>query len=189
MFGTFNRDKAHEVQHLLGEGFRVLTCHDFPALKEVEETGDTLEANALLKVTGYHQATGLPTFADDTGLEVDALGGAPGVYAARYAGPAATYQDNVQKLLRELAGASKRSARFRTVIAWVEAEREARFFEGILAGSIGDAPAGAGGFGYDPVFIPEGSSRTLAAYSLAEKNEVSHRAKAVRALVSFLRAL
>lgn len=189
LFGTFNLDKAHEVAAALGEGFVLRTCRDVPGLAEADETGSTLQANARIKAEAYHKASGLPTFADDTGLEVAALGGAPGVYSARYAGPTATYEDNVRHLLKNLGQATDRSARFRTVIAYVVPGEAPRYFEGVLPGTIGHFPVGEGGFGYDPVFIPEGSARTLAEYSLAEKNQISHRGRAVQQLVAYLRAL
>lgn len=188
LFGTFNTDKAREVQAALGPGFVLRTCRDVPGLGEVDETEPTLQGNALLKARTYAEASGLPTFADDTGLEVAALGGAPGVYSARFAGPTASYADNVRKLLDELGTATDRSARFRTVIAYYLAGQKPRYFEGILPGTIAYFAEGEGGFGYDPVFIPQGDRRTLAAYRLEEKNAISHRGQALRKLIEFLNA-
>jgi XTP/dITP diphosphohydrolase len=151
---------------------------------EVEETEPTLEGNARLKARAVAAATELPALSDDTGLEVDALGGAPGVHTARYSGPNATYEDNVVKLLADLEGVDDRRARFRTVIALVTPGGEELVAEGVLDGSIGSVPRGGGGFGYDPVFVVD--DRTLAELSSAEKHSISHRARALRALVDLL---
>jgi XTP/dITP diphosphohydrolase len=151
---------------------------------EVEETEPTLEGNARLKARAVAAATELPALSDDTGLEVDALGGAPGVHTARYSGPNATYEDNVVKLLADLEGVDDRRARFRTVIALVTPGGEELVAEGVLDGSIGSVPRGSGGFGYDPVFVVD--DRTLAELSSAEKHSISHRARALRALVDLL---
>ncbi|GIU92226.1 MAG: non-canonical purine NTP pyrophosphatase [Acidimicrobiia bacterium] len=179
-----NPDKIAEVedilmgQGLVGELVRGLTWADVP------ETGATLEENALLKARAVSRETGLPALADDTGLEVVALGGRPGVYSARYAGEDATYADNVSKLLAEMAAAVDRRARFRTVVALVEPSGETWTAEGVLAGEITREPRGDGGFGYDPVFEVEG--RTLAELTPEEKNRISHRARALRALAERL---
>jgi len=182
---TLNRDKAAELHALLAlPGVELMPLADWPGATAPEETGDTLLANARIKARAAVALTGLPAIADDTGLEVDALNGAPGVHAARYAGPDARYADNVARLLRELAGvpAERRTARFRTVCvaAWPDG-RELNS-EGALEGAIIEFPRGANGFGYDPVFVPAGGMRTYAELTDAEKNEVSHRARAVRAL-------
>jgi XTP/dITP diphosphohydrolase len=158
---------------------------------DVEETGDTLLDNARLKARALVAATGLPAVADDTGLEVAALGGAPGVHTARYAGPGATYEDNVAKLLGAMAGLSgaDRRARFATVVvaAWPDGRELAA--EGVVDGRIAASPAGDGGFGYDPVFVPdEGDGRTFAEMAPAEKHALSHRGRAVRAWAERLRA-
>jgi|FLYL01.1.fsa_nt_gi XTP/dITP diphosphohydrolase len=179
-----NPDKIAEVedilmgQGLVGELVRGLTWADVP------ETGATLEENALLKARAVSRETGLPALADDTGLEVVALGGRPGVYSARYAGEDATYADNVSKLLEEMAAAVDRRARFRTVVALVEPNGETWTAEGVLEGEITRGPRGDGGFGYDPVFEVEG--RTLAELTPEEKNRISHRARALRALAERL---
>jgi XTP/dITP diphosphohydrolase len=157
-----------------------------PAPLEVDETEPTLQGNAQLKAIAFFEQTGIPCFADDTGLEVAALDGAPGVYSARYAGPANDAQANMAKLLAALADKADRSARFRTVIAWYDGQ-ELRFFEGELRGHIGFAARGDMGFGYDPIFIPEGDARTLAELSADEKNAISHRGLAVRKFAAYLR--
>ena len=182
---TFNRHKAAELHALLAlPGVTLVPLADWPGACSPEENGTTLLANARIKAQAAVALTGLPAIADDTGLEVDALGGAPGVHAARYAGPAATYADNVAKLLRELAGvpAVRRTARFRTVCvaAWPGGRELSA--EGALEGVIVETPRGTNGFGYDPVFVPAGGTRTYAELTDAEKNAISHRARAVRAL-------
>ena len=182
---TFNRHKAAELHALLAlPGVSLLPLADWPGAISPEENGDTLLANARIKARAAVALTSLPAIADDTGLEVDALAGAPGVHAARYAGPGATYADNVAKLLRELAGvpAPRRTARFRTVCvaAWPDGREECA--EGALEGVITASARGTNGFGYDPVFAPLDSTRTYAELTDAEKQRVSHRARAVRAL-------
>lgn len=152
--------------------------------EEVEETGETLEENALLKARAVVRATGIPALADDTGLEVAALGGAPGVRSARYAGENVTYRDNTDRLLREMDGQSLRSARFRTVAALAWPSGRFLVAEGVLEGRITRAARGEGGFGYDPVF--EVGDRTLAEMTAAEKNRISHRSRALRALAALL---
>ena len=182
---TFNRHKAAELNALLAlPGVTLVPLADWPGATAPEEHGRTLLENARIKARAAVARTGLPAIADDTGLEVDALGGRPGVHAARYAGPDATYAENVARLLRELAGfpAAKRTARFRTVCvaAWPDGrELDA---EGALEGVIVEPPRGANGFGYDPVFVPAGETRTYAELTDAEKNAISHRARAVKAL-------
>ena len=188
VLATFNRDKAREMVTLLAlPGVEIVPLADWPGASSPEEHGATLLENARLKARAALELTGLPSIADDTGLEVDALGGAPGVRAARYAGPAASYADNVAKLLAALASvpAGGRAARFRTTcVACFPGGREV-VADGVLEGAIGRAPAGANGFGYDPVFVlPDG--RTLAQLSDAEKNRDSHRARAIRALAARL---
>jgi len=183
--GTRNPDKLRELHRLLGED--VILRHP-NGEGEVEETGDTLWENALLKAREGHLRSGLPTIADDTGLEVDALGGAPGVRSSRYAGEDASYEDNVRKLLEDLRGVEppRRIARFRTVIAYVDGRRTKRF-DGVLEGSILEVRRGESGFGYDPVFLPEGETRTLAEMSADEKNAISHRGRALRAFLAWWR--
>jgi len=189
VIATFNRDKAAEIHALLAlpDG-ELVALADWPGATAPEETGDTLLANARIKARAATALTRLPAIADDTGLEVDALGGAPGVRAARYAGPQASYADNVAKLLRELAGVpeERRTARFRTVcyVAWPDGTEMSA--DGVLAGTIIAAPRGTNGFGYDPVFLPKGETRTYAELSDEEKNAISHRARAVRVLRSLI---
>lgn len=154
------------------------------AWPEIEETEPSLEGNARLKARTVAAATQLPALSDDTGLEVDALTGAPGVHTARYSGPDATYEENVVKLLADLEGVEDRRARFRTVVALVTPGGEELVAEGVLDGTIGRVPRGDGGFGYDPVFVV--GHRTLAEMSSTEKHDISHRARALRALVDLL---
>lgn len=184
-FGTGNAHKLDEISLLLGADWTLKSFRDLPAPLEVEETESTLEGNARLKAEAFHAATGLPCFADDTGLEVEALGGAPGVYSSRYAGEEGNAEANMSKLLDALQGVADRRARFRTVIAYHDG-RQLRYFEGILNGSIALARSGKGGFGYDPVFVPDGSTRSLAEYSPEEKNQISHRGIAVHLFIRFL---
>jgi XTP/dITP diphosphohydrolase len=184
-FGTGNAKKLKEIREILGDRFALVSFTDLPEPLEVEETEETLEGNAILKAKAYYEAVGIPCFADDTGLEVEALGGRPGVYSARYAGLDGNAQRNMEKLLQELAGRNDRKARFRTVIAWYDG-KELHTFDGILSGSIGIAQTGSNGFGYDPIFIPEGQPRTLAEMDADEKNTISHRGQALRKFVDFL---
>jgi len=188
VLATFNRDKARELQALLAlPGLELRPLADWPEAKAPEEDGATLADNARLKARAALARTGWPAIADDTGLEVDALQGAPGVHAARYAGPGATYADNVAKLLRSLAGVprERRTARFRTVCIAAYPDGRELLAEGILEGHILEAGRGSGGFGYDPVFaLADG--RSLAELPAAEKNAVSHRAQAVRELAAQL---
>lgn len=185
VFATNNRHKLGEVKDILGSGIRLLDlggigCHD-----DIPETADTFEGNAALKARFIHDRYGRDCFADDTGLEVEALGGRPGVHSARYAGPGHDFEKNIDRLLVELAGVTHRRARFRTVICLILSGRE-YYFEGSVRGTILTARRGTGGFGYDPVFLPEGRERTFAEMSTAEKNRLSHRAEAVRRMASFL---
>ena len=183
-----NQHKIEEMQSMLAKlGIEVLSALDFPELEEVDEDQPTLEGNALKKARYVHEETGIPALSDDTGLEVDALNGAPGVYSARYAGEDASYQDNVLKLLKELGATENRVARFRTVVALVTGEAE-HTFEGKVEGEILNEQKGVGGFGYDPVFQPEGYELTFAELDSAEKNRISHRGRAIKKFVDFLNA-
>jgi XTP/dITP diphosphohydrolase len=176
-----NPDKISEIEEILdstGLASEIVRDLDWD---DVEETGATLEENALLKARSVVEATGLPVLADDTGLEVSALNGAPGVHTARFAGEGARYEDNVTKLIEALAGHEDRSARFRTVVALAFPDGVEIVVDGVLDGIITEQPRGRGGFGYDPVFEVEG--RTLAEMGVEEKNSLSHRARAIRALV------
>ena len=161
---------------------------DFDFLEDVDEDAKTLEGNAYKKAIYTFQKTGLSSLADDTGLEVDSLDGRPGVYAARYAGENATYKDNVNKLLKELDGVANRNAKFRTSICFVSDEGTF-FFEGICEGTITLMQSGTGGFGYDPVFKPNGYSRTFAELNAEEKNTISHRGLATKKFVTFLKSI
>jgi XTP/dITP diphosphohydrolase len=175
-----NPDKIAEIAQVLtttGLVDEVVTGLEWP---DVAETGSTLEENALLKARAVVEATGLPVLADDTGLEVDALGGAPGVHTARFAGDAATYEDNVTKMLEVMSGNGDRSARFRTVVVLALPDGVEVMADGSLEGVIAESRRGSHGFGYDPVFEVDG--RTLAEMTIEEKNELSHRARAVRLL-------
>ena len=187
-FASNNAHKLDEIRPLLPAHIALLTLADIGCHEELPETQDTLEGNARQKADYVRDHYGVACFADDTGLEVTALNGEPGVYSARYAGPQRLAADNTAKLLRELTGAADRSAAFRTVVAlsgWPG--QPTRTFAGAVAGRIAPVPCGSGGFGYDPVFVPtEGDGHTFAEMSGAEKNQISHRARAVAALVAFL---
>ena len=187
-FASNNAHKLDEIRPLLPPGLTLLSLADIGCAEELPETQDTLEGNARQKAQHVFQHYGVACFADDTGLDVTALGGAPGVYSARYAGPQRRAEDNVAKLLQELAGAADRTARFRTVVALITADGAMHEFAGEVAGHITAAPAGADGFGYDPVFVPaEGDGRTFAEMSGTEKNRSSHRGRAVAGLLVFLK--
>ena len=183
VLATNNKDKIREIKNLLdGMGIEILTSADFSIFPDIEETGDTLEENAILKAEGIYKATGLPSLADDSGLEVNYLNGAPGVYSSRYAGPGCTYDDNNRKLLKELTGVpkEKRAARFRCLIAICFGENDTQVVEGQAKGFIAEKKSIAtGGFGYDPVFFYPPLGKTFAELSLEEKNKVSHRGKAL----------
>ncbi|MEX1011651.1 MAG: RdgB/HAM1 family non-canonical purine NTP pyrophosphatase [Balneolaceae bacterium] len=184
---TGNRDKIREIRNLLDPlQIEVRTIDEFPGHEEIDEDLPDLEGNALKKARIWHQRTGLPALSDDTGLEVDALGGEPGVRSARYAGEGVTYSDNVNLLLKKMDGKRDRKARFRTVVALVDYEGE-HLFEGICTGVITTEIAGEGGFGYDPVFRPEEYDRTFAELSVEEKNSISHRGLALQKVVQFLK--
>lgn len=186
-FASNNAHKLDEIRLLLPVSVQLLSLADIGCHEELPETQPTLEGNARQKAQYVFDNYGVACFADDTGLEVAALGGAPGVYSARYAGPAREAVANVAKLLRELATQPDRRACFRTVIALVQAGGSVREFSGSVDGIIATLPIGHSGFGYDPVFIPtEGDGRTFAEMTLAEKNLLSHRARATEGLVHFL---
>ena len=185
VLASANPDKAAEIAAILGDAVELVPR---PAdVPDVDETGDTLEDNARLKAVALCEATGEPAVADDTGLEVTALGGEPGVYSARYAGEEATYADNVAKLVAALDGVENRAARFRTVALLRWPDGRELVAEGIVDGTIALAPRGSAGFGYDPLFVPsEGDGRTFAEMTADEKHAVSHRGRAFRALASQL---
>lgn len=181
-----NPDKIAEIEEVLSETHlteEIVRGLDWP---DVDETGETLEENALLKARVVVEATGLPVLADDTGLEVEALGGAPGVHTARFAGVEARYEDNVAKLIDVLSGRTDRAARFRTVVALAFPDGVEIIAEGSVEGTITEEARGSRGFGYDPVFAVDG--KTLSEMSLVEKNQLSHRARAIRALADLMGA-
>ena len=194
IFATGNQHKVVEAQKALGDSFTLIMPKELGLTEEIPEDGDTLVKNAVQKAEYLWNRFGKNCFADDTGLEVDALGGAPGVYTARYAGPDKGSDANMEKLLSELAaieakeGKISRVARFRTVVALI-INGETKIFEGVMEGEIARKRSGSEGFGYDPVFIPQGYSCTIAEISLDEKNAISHRGKAMRALAQYLNTL
>ena len=185
IFATNNAHKLVEVQALMPQGIELVGLAQMGIHEDIPKDGDTLEANALQKARYIYAKTQRNCFADDTGLEVEVLNNAPGVYSARYAGPQKSSADNMAKLLHELRGQLNRSARFRTVIALIIDGRE-HLFEGIVRGHIIEQQHGTEGFGYDPIFVPEGYTETFAQMPLAIKNGISHRGRAVQQLVDFL---
>lgn len=187
VFATNNQHKLKEVQALLGNHFRLLSLADIGFEDEIPEDFDTLQDNALQKARHIYSRFGYNCFADDTGLEVDALSGEPGVYSARYAGEAKNPLDNITKLLKNLNGVKNRRAQFRTVIALILDGKE-YLFEGKVEGEIVDEGRGVDGFGYDPIFLPDGFSQTFAQMPLDIKNQISHRGRAVAKLVAFLKS-
>lgn len=197
VFATANAGKLREAAEVLGPDFEIVSLAQAGITEDIPETGSTLQENSLQKAQYLFERTGLPCFADDTGLEVEALGGAPGIYSARYAGPGHDHQANMDKLLKELAilrhdapnASVSRKARFRTVVTLILADGQPRFFEGACEGSIAREKRGTGGFGYDPVFLPDAyPGRTLAEVSEEEKNAVSHRGQAIRKMAEWLKA-
>ncbi len=184
-FASQNLHKVREIRAILGKGFHVGGLEELNFRGNIPEPFHTLEENALAKARFVHEKFGVNCFADDTGLEVAALGGRPGVQSARFAGNAKDDQANMRKLLEQLSGIQDRRAQFRTVIALILDGKE-YIFEGIAKGSIAHGPAGRKGFGYDPVFIPQGQSFTFAQMEASEKNRISHRQAAIRKLVNFL---
>lgn len=188
IFATGNRHKLEEAQQILGDKYTLKTPADFGITEDIPETADTIDGNALQKVQYIWDKVHMPCFADDTGLFVDALDGAPGVRSARYAGEDKKAEDNVKKLLQEMEGRSDRSARFRCIVALMM-DGQPKLFEGKVEGVITTAPSGNGGFGYDPVFAPEkyGNERTFSELTAQEKNEISHRGEAMRLLAEYLK--
>lgn len=187
IFATNNQHKVDEVKSVLNGIFEVITLKDAGINIEIPEPFDTLEENALQKSGTIHRLTNKNCFSEDTGLEVFALNGAPGVKSARYAGEQASFSDNVQKLLTDMEGIQHREARFRTVISLILNNKEYQF-EGICNGKITTEASGEKGFGYDPVFIPDGDTRCFADMTMEEKNQYSHRQKAMTQLISFLKS-
>lgn len=185
IFATNNAHKLSEVQAVLGDSFELVTPRMCGVEEDIPETAATLEGNASQKSHYLYEKTGLDCFADDTGLEVEALGGEPGVHSARYATDGHDFAANNRLLLKNLEGKENRRARFRTVISLIEGGEE-HLFEGIVEGRIIDHESGEEGFGYDPLFVPDGFDRTFAEMTAEEKNAVSHRGRAVRKLVAYL---
>lgn len=186
VFATNNAHKLEEIRAILGDKVEILSLNDINCHADIPETANTLEGNAELKAAYIYTNYGLDCFADDTGLEVEALNGAPGIYSARYAGGEGHDSEaNMKKLLTEMAGKTNRNAQFRTAICLIEKGNK-HLFEGIVKGQIIEAKRGNSGFGYDPVFIPEGYNETFAEMGNTEKNKISHRARAVAALCEYL---
>ncbi|MEY4287429.1 MAG: hypothetical protein RL511_1518 [Bacteroidota bacterium] len=187
IFASHNQKKAEEIRSILPPGITLLNLHDLQLKEEIPEEELTIEANSAFKAKWVFERFGLPCFADDTGLEVDALEGAPGVHSARYAGPDRSDTANMDKLLTALQKATDRSAQFKTVITYCAASTILQF-TGIVRGQIAREKAGTEGFGYDPIFIPEDQPKTFAQMPLSEKNKYSHRARATAQFLDFLRA-
>ena len=185
IIATNNAHKLQEIQPLISDHFDIKTLKQIGCTDDIPETADSLEGNALLKARYIFEKYGCDCFADDTGLEIEALNGRPGVFSARYASDGHDFEANIDKVLGEMLGIDNRNARFRTVIALI-LDGKVNYFEGIVNGKIITERKGSEGFGYDPVFIPEGYTQTFAEMSLAEKNKISHRARAVARLVDFL---
>ena len=186
VFATNNKHKLEEVRDILGSGVEVLSLNDIGCNDDIPETADTLQGNALIKARHIYNKYNVSCFADDTGLEVEALGGAPGVLSARYAGDGHDSEANMQKLLQNLTGESNRNAQFRTVIALI-IDGEEILFDGIVKGVITYKKMGDSGFGYDPIFIPEGYNESFAQMGSEEKNSLSHRYRATKKLNDYLK--
>lgn len=186
VFASHNRNKVQEIHQMLGNEFEFLGLHDLQYTSEIPETGSVLEENAAIKANTVFDAFSIPCFADDTGLEIEALHNEPGVYSARYAEPEPNSEKNMAKVLQKMKGIANRKARFRTVICYRTAD-ETRYFEGIVNGHISEEKRGEKGFGYDPIFIPEGYEQSFAQMSAEEKNQISHRGRAFRKFLQFLK--
>lgn len=185
VFATNNAHKLEEIREMLGKKYEIISLKELGCHDNIPEDQDTLEGNALQKARYIHKKYGVNCFADDTGLEIKALNNAPGVYSARYAGDAHDSEANMEKVLRQMNGISRREARFRTVITLILNNR-IHSFEGIIEGEILSSKQGESGFGYDPIFRPKGHSLSFAEMSLADKNKISHRGQAIQKLVKFL---
>ena len=186
VFATNNKHKLQEVRDIVGDRVEVLSLADIGCYDDIPETADTLQGNALIKARHIYEKYGFDCFADDTGLEVEALDGAPGVYSARYAGEECDSEANMRKLLENLTGKTNRNAQFRTVIALI-INGEEMLFNGIVKGSIATEKKGDSGFGYDPIFVPEGHSASFAQMSSEMKNSMSHRFRATQQLSDYLK--
>ena len=185
IFASHNENKVLEIQNILGDRYDLISLKDLSFHDDIPETEETLEGNSLLKATAIHKEFEMPCFADDTGLEVEALEGAPGVYSARYAGSNKNAEDNMNLLLENLANHSNRKAQFRTVITY-KTNQQLLQFEGLVEGEIICSKKGEYGFGYDPIFVPRGASKTFAQMTMSEKNKYSHRSRAFEKLRAFL---
>ena len=185
VLATNNKHKLNEISQILGSQFKITSLKDIGFFDDIPETADTLEGNAALKSGLIYEKFGMNCFADDTGLEVEALNGRPGVYSARYAGKESDADKNIDKLLLELKGCDNRKAQFRTVISLILNGKEF-LFEGVVKGQITTQKSGTEGFGYDPVFIPEGYHQSFAEMTMVQKNTISHRALATQKLAKFL---
>jgi len=185
IFATHNRNKHFEVAKILPKNIELLSLDDIGCFEDIAETSETIEGNAIQKAEYVYTKYKIPVFADDTGLEIEALNGQPGVYSARWAGDNCTYNDNVVKALSELDGADNRNARFKTVIAFFDGESP-HLFEGIIEGEITKKQKGAIGFGYDPIFLPHGYKQTFAEMDIGLKNKISHRGLAMEKFLEFL---
>ena len=188
VFATNNTNKLKEIQTLIPKEIEIISLKEIGCTEDIPETGDTLEANAFQKVHYVKENYNYDCFADDTGLEIDALNGAPGVYSARYAGPEKSAEANIEKILNELQGKENRKAKFRTAIA-LTLNNEEHLFEGEINGHISKVKQGNEGFGYDPIFMPENEKRSFAQMSMEEKGTISHRGRAVKKLVAYLNNL
>ena len=188
IFATQNPNKVKEIQNQIGEIHEIESLLDLNYLEELKETQETLEGNALQKARFVFSKFGKACFADDTGLEIEALNGEPGIYSARYGGPEKSFEKNMDLVLYKLEGQTNRKAQFRTAIALLDKNGKEHLFEGICKGEILKGKIGEGGFGYDPIFRPEGYQETFAQLSMETKNKISHRGIAVSNLIKFLKA-
>ncbi len=188
VFASNNKNKVQEIQNQVPESIQIVTLEEIGCFEDIEETGTTLEENAIIKANYVTEKYNLPCFADDTGLEIEALNGEPGVYSARYAGEEKNSEANMQKVLENLNGVSNRKAKFKTVIA-LNINNEQYLFTGTVEGEIRNEQKGTNGFGYDPIFEPEYLGKTFAEMTLEDKNKMSHRGRAVEKLIEFLTRL
>ncbi len=185
LFATSNKNKAVEIQKLIPEGFEILTLNDIDLQEEIPETSDTIEGNAIQKTNFIVENFGIDCFADDTGLEIEALNGEPGVYSARYAGEEKDPNKNMDLVLKKMKGITNRKARFKTIIS-LSLDNKSYLFEGVVEGIIRKDKVGDLGFGYDPIFEPENIGRTFAEMTIEEKNTISHRGRALEKMIHFL---
>ena len=188
VFATQNKHKLEEIQKIVGDQYKIISLAELNFFEDIPETENTLVGNALMKARFIHEKFHCNCFADDTGLEIEALHGAPGVYSARYAGPACSFEDNMRKVLSQMEGISNRKAQFKTVIALILDNKE-YLFEGSVSGTILEKKSGTQGFGYDPIFLPDGYNESFAEMSAELKNRISHRAVATQKLTQFLHSL